>query len=139
MVDAGMRILHYACWEEFGGGQCRREWDPATAPTMNRFYGATGLTGAHISGTSLSAQARYAAGTREIIECWLEGRPIREEYIIAQGGEARRQPVHNPTPFRIKNCPWQKFVLGEVAMTYVPSETRYEGVGCCRCFGVISS
>jgi formate dehydrogenase len=40
----------------------------------------------HTSGTSLSAQARYAAGTREILECWLEGRPIREEYLIVDGG-----------------------------------------------------
>jgi hypothetical protein len=37
---------------------------------------------AAISGTSLSAQARYAAGTREILECWFEKRPIREEYLI---------------------------------------------------------
>lgn len=41
----------------------------------------------HMSGTSLSAQARYAAGTREILECWFEGRPIREEYIIVDGGK----------------------------------------------------
>jgi formate dehydrogenase len=40
----------------------------------------------HISGTSLSAQARYAAGTREILECWLENRPIRDEYLIISGG-----------------------------------------------------
>jgi formate dehydrogenase len=40
----------------------------------------------HISGSSLSAQARYAAGTREILECWLESRPIRDEYLIVQGG-----------------------------------------------------
>jgi formate dehydrogenase len=40
----------------------------------------------HVSGTSLSAQARYAAGVREILECWFEGRPIREEYLIAAGG-----------------------------------------------------
>src|ERR1700736_3256042 len=33
----------------------------------------------HTSGTSLSAQARYAAGTREILECYFEGRPIRNE------------------------------------------------------------
>jgi formate dehydrogenase len=26
-----------------------------------------------VSGTSLSAQARCSAGTREILECWLEG------------------------------------------------------------------
>jgi len=41
----------------------------------------------HTSGTSLSAQARYAAGTREILECFLDGRPIREEYLIVDGGK----------------------------------------------------
>jgi formate dehydrogenase len=40
----------------------------------------------HISGTSLSAQARYAAGTREILECFFEGRPIRDEYLIVDNG-----------------------------------------------------
>lgn len=40
----------------------------------------------HTSGTSLSAQARYAAGVREILECWWDGRPIRDEYLIVQGG-----------------------------------------------------
>ena len=40
----------------------------------------------HISGSSLSAQARYSAGTREILECYFEGRPIRDEYLIVQGG-----------------------------------------------------
>src|SRR3984885_11687945 len=41
----------------------------------------------HTSGTSLSAQARYAAGTREILECWFKGRPIRDEYLIVDGGK----------------------------------------------------
>ncbi len=41
----------------------------------------------HISGSSLSAQARYAAGAREILECWFEGRPIRDEYLIVDGGK----------------------------------------------------
>jgi len=41
----------------------------------------------HISGTTLSAQARYAAGTREILECWFDGRPIRDEYLIVEGGK----------------------------------------------------
>ncbi len=41
----------------------------------------------HTSGTSLSAQARYAAGTREILECFLDGRPIREEYLIVDDGK----------------------------------------------------
>jgi formate dehydrogenase len=40
----------------------------------------------HVSGTSLSAQTRYAAGTREILECWLENRPIRDEYLIVDSG-----------------------------------------------------
>ena len=41
----------------------------------------------HISGTSLSAQARYAAGVREILECWFSGRPIRDDYLIVHGGK----------------------------------------------------
>ena len=41
----------------------------------------------HVSGTTLSAQARYAAGTREILECWFDGRPIRDEYLIVEGGK----------------------------------------------------
>jgi formate dehydrogenase len=48
----------------------------------------------HVSGTSLSAQARYAAGTREILECWLEGRPIREEYLIVDGGRLAGAGAH---------------------------------------------
>jgi formate dehydrogenase len=40
----------------------------------------------HISGSSLSAQTRYAAGTREILECFFAGRPIRDEYLIVDGG-----------------------------------------------------
>ncbi|MGB6515218.1 MAG: NAD-dependent formate dehydrogenase, partial [Mycobacterium sp.] len=41
----------------------------------------------HVSGTSLSAQARYAAGTREILEDWFAGKPIRSEYLIVEGGK----------------------------------------------------
>jgi formate dehydrogenase len=41
----------------------------------------------HTSGTSLSAQARYAAGTREILEDFLAHRSIRQEYLIVDGGE----------------------------------------------------
>jgi formate dehydrogenase len=49
----------------------------------------------HMSGSSLSAQARYAAGTREILECWLENRPIREEYLIVQGGKLAGAGAHS--------------------------------------------
>jgi formate dehydrogenase len=39
----------------------------------------------HVSGTTLSAQARYAAGTREILEAFFAGKPIRPEYLIVEG------------------------------------------------------
>ena len=51
----------------------------------------------HTSGTSLSAQARYAAGVREILECWFEGRPIRDEYLIVQGGGLAGTGAHSYT------------------------------------------
>ena len=41
----------------------------------------------HTSGTTLSAQARYAAGTREILESFLAAKPIRPEYLIVDGGQ----------------------------------------------------
>ncbi len=49
----------------------------------------------HISGTSLPAQARYAAGTREILECYFENRPIRNEYLIVQGGQLAGVGAHS--------------------------------------------
>jgi formate dehydrogenase len=63
-------------------------WFPQPAPVDHpwRTMPHHGMT-PHISGTSLSAQARYAAGTREILECFLENRPIRDEYLIVQGGK----------------------------------------------------
>jgi formate dehydrogenase len=63
-------------------------WFPQPAPNDHpwRTMPHHGMT-PHISGSSLSAQARYAAGTREILECWFEGRPIREEYLIVSGGK----------------------------------------------------
>jgi formate dehydrogenase len=51
----------------------------------------------HISGSSLSAQARYAAGTREILECWFEDRPIRDEYLIVAGGHLAGAGAHSYT------------------------------------------
>jgi formate dehydrogenase len=48
----------------------------------------------HTSGTSLSGQARYAAGTREILECWFEKRPIRKEYLIVDGGALAGAGAH---------------------------------------------
>ena len=49
----------------------------------------------HISGSSLSAQTRYAAGTREILECFFESRPIRDEYLIVEGGRLAGAGAHS--------------------------------------------
>jgi formate dehydrogenase len=49
----------------------------------------------HISGTSLSAQARYAAGVREVLECFFEGRPIRNEYLVVDKGTLAGVGAHS--------------------------------------------
>lgn len=69
------------------GGYAGDVWYPQPAPADHswRTMPHNGMT-PHTSGTSLSAQARYAAGTREILECFLSGRPIRDEYLIVNGG-----------------------------------------------------
>ncbi|RLN97527.1 hypothetical protein BBJ28_00007070, partial [Nothophytophthora sp. Chile5] len=41
----------------------------------------------HYSGTTLDAQARYAAGTKEILENFFDGKPQRAEYLIADEGK----------------------------------------------------
>lgn len=71
-------------------------WFPQPAPRDHpwRTMPHEGMT-PHISGTSLSAQARYAAGTREILECFFEGRPIRDEYLIVQGGHLAGTGAHS--------------------------------------------
>jgi formate dehydrogenase len=71
-------------------------WFPQPAPKDHpwRTMPHHGMT-PHISGSSLSAQARYAAGTREILECWFDGRPIREEYLIVDGGKLAGAGAHS--------------------------------------------
>src|SRR5216683_946263 len=71
-------------------------WFPQPAPKDHpwRTMPHHGMT-PHISGSSLSAQARYAAGTREILECFFEGRPIREEYLIVAGGRLAGTGAHS--------------------------------------------
>ena len=71
-------------------------WFPQPAPNDHpwRTMPHHGMT-PHISGTSLSAQARYAAGTREILECYFEQRPIRDEYLIVQEGRLAGVGAHS--------------------------------------------
>jgi formate dehydrogenase len=71
-------------------------WFPQPAPADHpwRTMPHHGMT-PHMSGTSLSAQARYAAGTREILECFFEARPIRDEYLIVEGGSLAGTGAHS--------------------------------------------
>jgi len=71
-------------------------WFPQPAPKDHpwRSMPHHGMT-PHTSGTSLSAQARYAAGTREILESHFAGRPLREEYLIVEGGKLAGAGAHS--------------------------------------------
>ena len=71
-------------------------WFPQPAPQDHpwRTMPHHGMT-PHVSGTSLSAQARYAAGVREVLECWFEGRPIRNEYLVVDGGKLAGVGAHS--------------------------------------------
>ncbi|XUL86765.1 NAD-dependent formate dehydrogenase [Streptomyces galilaeus] len=71
-------------------------WFPQPAPADHpwRTMPHHGMT-PHISGSSLSAQARYAAGTREILEAFFAGRPIRDEYLIVDGGALAGTGAHS--------------------------------------------
>ena len=78
------------------GGYAGDVWFPQPAPQDHpwRTMPHHGMT-PHTSGTSLSAQARYAAGTREILECWFANRPIRDEYLILDGGKLAGTGAHS--------------------------------------------
>ncbi|ODR96053.1 formate dehydrogenase [Methyloceanibacter superfactus] len=73
-------------------------WFPQPAPKDHpwRTMPHHGMT-PHISGTSLSAQTRYAAGTREILEDFFAGKPIRDEYLIVEGGKLAGAGAHSYT------------------------------------------
>ena len=71
-------------------------WFPQPAPNDHvwRTMPNHGMT-PHTSGTSLSAQARYADGVREILECFFEGRNIRNEYLIIKDGKLAGMGAHS--------------------------------------------
>ena len=71
-------------------------WFPQPAPNDHvwRTMPNHGMT-PHTSGTSLSAQARYAAGVREILECFFDGSPIRDPYLIVKDGELAGMGAHS--------------------------------------------
>lgn len=81
--DAVVRALNSGRLAGYAGDVWYPQPPPSDHPWRTMPYEA--MT-PHVSGTTLSAQARYAAGTREILECWLDGRAIRPEYLIVDGG-----------------------------------------------------
>lgn len=70
-------------------------WFPQPAPVDHpwRRMPNHGMT-PHVSGTSLSAQTRYAAGTLEILQCFYGGKSIRPEYLIVDGGDLAGAGAH---------------------------------------------
>ena len=73
-------------------------WFPQPAPNDHiwRTMPNHGMT-PHTSGTSLSAQARYADGVREILECFFGNQEIRNEYLIVKNGELAGMGAHSYT------------------------------------------
>jgi len=71
-------------------------WFPQPAPNDHvwRTMPNNGMT-PHTSGTSLTAQARYSAGVREILECFFDNKPIRDEYLIVQNGDLAGVGAHS--------------------------------------------
>jgi formate dehydrogenase len=71
-------------------------WFPQPAPADHpwRTMPHHGMT-PHVSGSTLSAQARYAAGTREILENYFAGTPQREEYLIVDDGRLAGAGAHS--------------------------------------------
>ena len=71
-------------------------WFPQPAPNDHiwRSMPNHGMT-PHTSGTSLSAQARYADGVREILECFFDGSEIRDQYLIVKDGQLAGMGAHS--------------------------------------------
>ena len=71
-------------------------WFPQPAPNDHAWRSMPnhGMT-PHTSGTSLSAQARYAAGVRESLECLFDGNDQRTEYTIVKDGELAGTGAHS--------------------------------------------
>ena len=71
-------------------------WFPQPAPNDHAWRSMPnhGMT-PHTSGTSLTAQARYADGVREILECFFDGSEIRNQYLIVKDGQLAGMGAHS--------------------------------------------
>jgi formate dehydrogenase len=70
------------------GGYAGDVWDPQPAPPDHpwRTMPNHAMT-PHVSGTTLEAQRRYAAGVRNSLANFIQGQPIRDDYVMVSDGE----------------------------------------------------
>jgi formate dehydrogenase len=70
------------------GGYAGDVWDPQPAPPDHpwRTMPNHAMT-PHVSGTTLEAQKRYASGIHDSLMAFIEGRPIRDDYVMVADGE----------------------------------------------------
>merc|ERR1711865_111024 len=89
-------VIAEACADGRLGGYAGDVWFPQPPPADHpwRSMPYHGMT-PHISGTSLSAQVRYAAGVREILENHLDGIELRDEYQIVTNGKLAGTGAHS--------------------------------------------
>lgn len=73
-------------------GYAEDVWETQPAPADHPWRSMRGPHGngngmvAHYSGTTLDAQARYAAGTKKIIENWITGKAQNPADVIVSNG-----------------------------------------------------
>lgn len=70
------------------GGYAGDVWDPQPAPADHpwRTMPHHAMT-AHISGTTLESQARYASGVADALRAWIAGEDQRKDDVMVQDGE----------------------------------------------------
>jgi formate dehydrogenase len=70
------------------GGYAGDVWDPQPAPPDHpwRTMPNHAMT-PHVSGTTLEAQKRYASCIHDSLMAFIEGRPIRDDYVMVADGE----------------------------------------------------
>ena len=61
------------------------------------YHAASRYDAAYLRHLALGADARYAAGTREILECYFAGKPIRTEYLVVDKGKLAGVGAHSYT------------------------------------------
>lgn len=76
----------------YGGDVWNRQPAPKDHPWRSMFYKGNKAQGGnamtpHISGTSLDAQARYAAGTKDILENFFNGTKQKDTDVIVENGD----------------------------------------------------